>query len=221
MSLSGTKKVIILDESDNITPAAQAALRSFLEEYSGNCRFIFTCNFKHKIIEPLHSRCAVVEFKIPSKEKPKMAEEFLKRISFILTEEKIKFDKKVLIEIIVRYFPDFRRTINELQRYSVGGEIDSGILVKFNDLQIADLIESMKQKNFTNVRKWVGQNSDVDSSVLFRKIYDGMGSYLKKESIPQTILILAEYQYKMAFSSDHEICLAACMAEIMLNAEFQ
>lgn len=201
--------------------STQPALRGFIEEFSSNCRFILTCNYKNRIIEPLHSRCACIEFKVPAKEKPDLAQEFLKRAMVMLTTEGVKFDKAVLVELIIKHFPDFRRVIGELQRYSVSGQIDTGILTKFSDINISTLIAAMKAKNYTDVRKWVTQNSDIDHSGIFRKLYDSMTEWVDKSTIPNLVLILAEYQYKIAFSADSEICLSACMADIMLNVSFK
>lgn len=221
VSLTGNKKVVILDEADHITAVAQPALRGFIEEFSSNCRFILTCNYKNKIIEPLHSRFSIIEFKIPVKEKPELAIEFFARCNQILKENNIECEDKVLVELITRYFPDFRKILGELQRYGVSGKIDVGILNKFSDVQVKALITSMKEKNYSNVRKWIGQNSDIEPSVIFRKIFDDMNEYVEKSSIPNLILLLSEYQYKMAFSADSEICLSACMADIMLNVKFK
>jgi DNA polymerase III delta prime subunit len=222
VSLSGNRKVVILDEADYLNPqSTQPALRGFIEEFSSNCRFIFTCNFKNRIIEPLHSRCSIVEFNIPNKEKPQMAAAVMARVSSILDNEKIPYDRKVVAEVVMQFFPDFRRIINELQRYSVSGKIDSGILSSIKDSTYAELFAHMKSKNFSEVRKWVAANSDIDHSKFFRKIYDELNEQIDKSSIPSVVLILAEYQYRMAFSADHEICMAACMAEIMMNAQFR
>jgi len=222
VSLSGGKKVVILDEADYLNAqSTQPALRGFIEEFSSNCRFVLTCNFKNRVIEPLHSRCSIVEFNIPNKEKARMAAAMLSRVEQMLTAEKIPHDRKVLAEVVMRFFPDFRRTINELQRYSISGKIDSGILASIKDVGINDLIDHMKSKNFTEVRKWVAANSDQDHASIFRKIYDELANFIDKSSIPSVVLILAEYQYRMAFSADQEICLAACMAEIMVNAQFR
>jgi len=222
VSLSGNRKVVILDEADYLNPqSTQPALRGFIEEFSSNCRFIFTCNFKNRIIEPLHSRCSIVEFNIPNKEKPQMAAAVMARVSSILDNEKIPYDRKVVAEVVMQFFPDFRRIINELQRYSVSGKIDSGILPSIKDSTYAELFAHMKSKNFSEVRKWVAANSDIDHSKFFRKIYDELNEQIDKSSIPSVVLILAEYQYRMAFSADHEICMAACMAEIMMNAQFR
>jgi DNA polymerase III delta prime subunit len=222
VSLCGNRKVVILDEADYLNPqSTQPALRGFIEEFSSNCRFIFTCNFKNRIIEPLHSRCSIVEFNIPNKEKPQMAAAVMARVSSILDNEKIPYDRKVVAEVVMQFFPDFRRIINELQRYSVSGKIDSGILSSIKDSTYAELFAHMKSKNFSEVRKWVAANSDIDHSKFFRKIYDELNEQIDKSSIPSVVLILAEYQYRMAFSADHEICMAACMAEIMMNAQFR
>jgi DNA polymerase III delta prime subunit len=222
VSLSGNRKVVILDEADYLNPqSTQPALRGFIEEFSSNCRFIFTCNFKNRIIEPLHSRCSIVEFNIPNKEKPQMAAAVMARVSSILDGEKIPYDRKVVAEVVMEFFPDFRRIINELQRYSVSGKIDSGILSTIKHSTYAELFAHMKSKNFSEVRKWVATNSDIDHSKFFRKIYDELNEQIDKSSIPSVVLILAEYQYRMAFSADHEICMAACMAEIMMNAQFR
>jgi len=223
VSLGNEKlKVVILDEGDYINPqSTQPALRGLIEEFSNNCRFIITCNFKNRIIEPLHSRCTVVDFKIPAKEKPKMAIQLLEKLKIILSKENIKFDEKVLVELIMKYFPDFRRIIGEIQTYSMSGSIDVGILTKHSDISVKELVGHMKEKNFTEVRKWVAQNSNIDPTSLFRKLYDGLNDYVDKSTIPQVVLILADYQYKMAFAADQEICLAACLVELMLNSQFK
>jgi DNA polymerase III delta prime subunit len=222
ISISGGKKVVILDEFDYANAQSmQPALRGFIEEFSKNCRFILTCNFKNRIIEPIHSRCTSIEFSIPNKSKPKLASMFLERCSFILEEEGINYNEKVLAELILKHFPDFRRIINELQRYSVAGEIDIGILNQIGELHINDLMTHMKEKNFIEVRKWVVQNLDNDSVQLFRKIYDSLYDYLKAQSIPQAVLILADYQYKDAFVADSEINTTAALVEIMVECEFE
>jgi len=222
VSLSGGRKYVILDEADYLNPnSTQPALRNFMEEYSKNCGFILTCNFKNRIIEPLHSRCSVVDFKIPKEEKQKLASQFLNRVVGILANENVEFDKKVVAEVITKHFPDFRRTLNELQRYSATGKIDTGILISLKDESLKDLMGFLKEKSFSNVRKWVGENSDVDSTTFFRTIYDIASDYLKPSSIPQLVLILAEYQYKAAFVADHEINLTACLTEIMVEVEFK
>jgi DNA polymerase III delta prime subunit len=214
-------KVIIIDEADNTTSDVQLLLRASIEEFQNNCRFIFTCNYKNKIIEPLHSRCAVVEFGIKGKEKQEVAAQFFKRIKFILDQEKIDSDNKVLVELINKHFPDWRRVLNELQRYSVSGRIDSGILAAFSDVSVSDLIKNLKTKNFPEVRKWVNNNMDNDTSVLFRRIYDSLYESLVPNTIPAAVLVIAKYQYQMAFVADQEINMLACLTEIMVECEFK
>ena len=214
-------KVIIIDEADNTTPDVQLLLRASIEEFSGNCRFIFTCNYKNKIIEPLHSRCAVVEFGIQKKSKQEIAAKFFGRLVTILEEEKIEADKKVLAELINKHFPDWRRVLNECQRYSVGGKIDSGILAHFSDVKVNDLIKNLKEKNFAEVRKWCVNNLDNDPSVLLRRIYDSLYTSLVPSSIPAAVLILAKYQYQIAFVADQEINMLACLTEIMVECNFK
>ena len=214
-------KVIIIDEADNTTSDVQLLLRASIEEFSKNCRFIFTCNYKNKIIEPLHSRCSVVDFNINKRDKPTIAAEFFKRINYILEEEKIEADKKVLAELINKHFPDWRRVLNELQRYSVGGKIDSGILAAFSDVAVNDLIKNLKTKNFPEVRKWVVSNMDNETSVLLRRIYDSLYDSLVNSSIPAAVLIIAKYQFQIAFVADQEINLLAALTEIMVECEFK
>ena len=214
-------KVIIIDEADNTTSDVQLLLRASIEEFSGNCRFIFTCNYKNKIIEPLHSRCSVVEFSIKGKEKVKIAGLFFKRLQQILDLEKISYDPPVLAEIINKHFPDWRRVLNECQRYSVSGKIDSGILATFSDVSVDDLIRNLKDKNFPEVRKWVVDNLDNDSSVLLRRLYDSLYETLVPNSIPAAVLIIAKYQYQIAFVADQEINLLAALTEIMVECEFK
>lgn len=222
VSLSGGKKAVILDEFDySNAQSTQPALRGFIEEFAANCRFILTCNFKNRIIEPLHSRCTTVEFSIPSKEKPKLAAKCLERMRHILDTEGVKYDEKVVAELIMRYFPDFRKIINELQRYSVGGEIDIGILQAVGEIKTRELVGYMKDKNFSEVRKWVVQNLDNDQSRIFRQIYDNLYGYFQPQSIPQAVLILSDYQYKAAFVADAEINLTACLVHLMMECEFQ
>lgn len=221
VSLSDKRKVVILDEFDYSNASSiQPALRGAIEEFAGNCRFILTCNYKNRIIEPIHSRCTTIEFGIPSKEKPKMAKEFMSRCEMILDEEGITYDAKVLVELIMKYFPDFRKILNELQRYSVSGTIDVGILSTPTQ-KITDLMKAMKDKDFVSVRKWVAMNMDNSQTDLFRSIYDGLYDNLTPTSIPNAILILAEYQYKAAFVADQEINTAACMVELMMSCEFK
>ena len=214
-------KVIIIDEADNTTSDVQLLLRASIEEFSGNCRFIFTCNYKNKIIEPLHSRCAVVEFGIRGQEKQEIAAAFFTRLNFILDQERCSADKKVLAELINKHFPDWRRVLNECQRYSVSGKIDSGILAHFSDVKVNDLIKNLKEKNFPEVRKWCVNNLDNDSSVLLRRIYDSLYDSLVPSTIPSAVLIIAKYQYQIAFVADQEINLLACLTEIMVECEFK
>ena len=222
ISFSGGRKYVILDEADYLNPnSTQPALRNFMEEYSKNCGFIMTCNFKNKIIEPLHSRCSVVEFKIDKEDKPKMASQFYKRVCNILDQESVQYDQKAVIEVITKFFPDWRRVLNELQRYSATGKIDSGILVNFSEENLKGLVELLKAKNFSEVRKWVAENNDLDQAVFFRKLYDTASQYLKPNSIPQLVITLADYQYKAAFVADHEINILACLTEIMAEGEFK
>jgi DNA polymerase III delta prime subunit len=221
MSLTGGRKVIIIDEADYLTPDAQAALRGAIEEYSSNCTFIFTCNFKSRLIDAIHSRCSVIDFTLKSDEKPKMASQLFSRITNILTQENIQFDKQALAKIVEKHFPDYRRTLNELQRYSATGSIDAGVLAQVADIRkISELVKSLKDKNFVEVRKWVVNNSDIDVAKIYRKIYDGMNEYLKPHSIPPTVIIISKYQYQSAFVADQEINLVACLTELMLECEF-
>jgi len=222
VSLQGGVKVVILDEADYLNPqSTQPALRGFIEEFANNCRFILTCNFKNRIIEPLHSRCSVYDFAIPNGEKPQIAGGIFKRVTTILDQEGVTYDQKVVAELINKYFPDFRRILNECQRYSVSGNIDSGILVNLADDSVRGLIDHLKSKNFKAMRKWVADNMDSEPHAIFRKIYDNMSEYLQPGSIPQVVLILADYQYKNAFVADHELNTVACMTEIMASAEFK
>ena len=214
-------KVIIIDEADNTGNDVQLLLRAFIEEFAGNCRFIFTCNYKNKILEPLHSRCAVVDFSIRGKEKQQIAANFFQRLNFILEQERIEADKKVLVELVNKHFPDWRRVLNECQRYSVSGKIDSGILAAFSDVAVNDLIKNLKTKNFPEVRKWVNSNMDNDTSVLFRRIYDSLYESLVPTTIPAAVLVIAKYQYQMAFVADQEINMLACLTEIMVECEFK
>ena len=214
-------KVIIIDEADNTTSDVQLLLRASIEEFSKNCRFIFTCNYKNKIIDPLHSRCSVVDFSVNKKDKPTIAAQFFARLNSILEEEKVEADKKVLAELINKHFPDWRRVLNECQRYAVSGKIDSGILAAFSDVAVNDLIKNLKQKNFSEVRKWVVSNMDNDTSVLLRRIYDSLYDSLEHSSIPAAVLIIAKYQFQIAFVADQEINLLAALTEIMVECEFK
>ena len=221
LSSEAKHKVIIIDEADNTTPDVQLLLRASIEEFSNNCRFIFTCNYKNKIIEPLHSRCAVVEFGIQGKLKQEIAAAFFGRLVDILDQERIEADKKVLAELINKHFPDWRRVLNECQRYSVGGKIDTGILAHFSDVKVNDLIKNLKEKNFPEVRKWCVNNLDNDPSVLLRRIYDSLYTSLVPSTIPAAVLILAKYQYQIAFVADQEINMLACLTEIMVECKFK
>jgi len=221
LSSEAKHKVIIIDEADNTGNDVQLLLRAFIEEFAGNCRFIFTCNYKNKILEPLHSRCAVIDFSIRGKEKQQIAADFFQRINFILDKERIEADKKVLVELINKHFPDWRRVLNECQRYSVSGKIDSGILAAFSDVAVNDLIKNLKTKNFPEVRKWVNNNMDNDTSVLFRRIYDVLYESLVPNTIPAAVLVIAKYQYQIAFVADPEISMLACLTEIMVECEFK
>jgi DNA polymerase III delta prime subunit len=220
MSFAGGRKVVILDEADYLTPNAQAILRNAIEEFAVNCSFIFTCNFKSRIIEPLHSRCAVIDFRLVNGEKAKMASAFFKRITHILDTEKVEYDEKVIAELIKKHFPDFRRAINELQRYSQLGKIDVGILSQIGDISISQIVKHLKEKDFTSVRKWTA-TTEIDSTTFFRKLYDALYDIVKPQSIPQAVIIIADYQYKQAFVADQEINLVACLTELMANVEFK
>lgn len=220
MSLSGGRKVIIIDEADYLNPnSTQPALRNAIEEFASNCSFIFTCNYKNRIIEPLHSRCAVIDFNLKNGEKTKIASSFFKRIQSILQSEKIDADDKVLAELIKKHFPDLRRVLNELQRYSQFGKIDSGILTQIADVSINELTKSIASKDFSAIRKWVATH-EIDSTVLYRKLYDSLYDILKPQFIPQAVIILADYQYKAAFCADQEINTVACLTEMMVTCEF-
>lgn len=222
ISLTDAKKVVILDEADYLNAnSTQPALRGFIEEFANNCRFILTCNFKNRIIEPIHSRCSVVEFKIDSKDKQEIAATFFKRAVSILKQEQIEFDPKVVAELITKHFPDYRRILNELQRYSVSGKIDSGILVNMSEESFKSLIKLLKEKDFTEVRKWVSKNSDSDTTSLFRELYDSAATTIEPNSVPQLVLILADYQYKAAFVADHELNIMAALTEIMAQCKFK
>jgi DNA polymerase III delta prime subunit len=222
VSLSGGKKVVILDEADYLNPqSTQPAMRGFVEEFHANCRFILTCNFKNRIIEPLHSRFSNIEFKINPKDKPKLASQLFTRAVHILKEQNVDFEEKVLAELIKKHFPDFRKLINELQRYSVSGVIDAGILVNVSDENLKTLINHLKAKDFTEMRKWVVHNLDNDPVKIFRKIYDNLYDNLQPETIPHAVLILADYQHKSAFVADQEINFVACLTELMSQVKFK
>lgn len=222
VSLTDAKKVIIMDEADYMNAeTVQPALRAFIEEFSNNCRFIFTCNFKHKIIAPLHSRCSVIDFKIDAAEKPKIASNFYRRVVEILNNENITFDQKVVAELVTKHFPDFRRILNELQRYSVSGTIDTGILINMGEESFKELLKYMKEKNFTEVRKWVAKNSEGDSSALFREFYDKALTIVEPAGVPTLVVTLGDYQYKAAFVADQEINIMAALTEIMAHCKFK
>ena len=222
VSLDGNKKVCILDEFDySNAQSIQPALRGAIEEFAHNCRFILTCNYKNRIIKPIHSRCTNIEFGIPSTEKPQLASKFLERAKMILDQENVSYDEKVLVRLILKHFPDYRRVLNELQRYSVSGTIDVGILSQIGEINVKDLMGCMKEKDFSGVRKWVVTNIDNDQSELFRRIYDAMYDYIQADSIPLVILILADYQHKAAFVADAEINMTACLVQIMMEANFK
>ena len=222
VSLQGGYKVVILDEADYLNPqSTQPALRGFIEEFSANCRFILTCNFKNRIIEPLHSRCTTIEFNIPKKEAERLASVMMARLMLILDDEGIKYEHPVLAELIMKHMPDWRKVINELQRYSVSGVIDSGILVQLSDVSMTNLVSFLKEKNFKQMRKWVADNMDSEPVAIYRKLYDNMNEYVEAQSIPQLVLILADYQYKNAFVADHELNTVACLTEVMAGVKFK
>ena len=222
VSLSGGKKVVILDEADYLNPqSTQPALRGFIEEFHKNCRFILTCNFKNRLIEPLHSRFSTIEFRINPKDKPKLASKLFERAVYILKEQNVDFEEPVLAELIKKHFPDFRKLINELQRYSVSGKIDAGILVNISDENLKTLLSHLKGKDFTEMRKWVVQNLDNDPVKIFRRIYDSMYEHLQPATIPHAVLIIADYQYKSAFVADQEVNLVACLTELMSQVKFK
>jgi DNA polymerase III delta prime subunit len=221
ISFTGTRKMVILDEADYLNAqSTQPALRNFMEEFSKNCGFILTCNFKNRIIEPLHSRCSVIEFKIPSSQKPKLAAQFHKRACGILEQEGIEFDKAVVAEVVTKHFPDWRRVLNELQRYSVTGKIDSGILSNLGEENFKGLVDLLKNKRFNDMRKWVSENLDTEPTAFFRKFYDMASTYMKPNSIPQLVLLLGRYQYQSAFVADQEINTVAFLTEVMVEAEW-
>jgi DNA polymerase III delta prime subunit len=222
VSLHGGRKYIILDEADYLNPqSTQPALRGFMEEFHKNCGYIFTCNYKNRLIPALHSRCSVIDFSIPNSEKPKLATEFMSRVVTILDDQNVGHDERVVAEVINKYFPDWRRVLNELQRYSVSGTIDAGILIDIAEVNVKELMHSMKNKEFTNVRKWVVDNLDNDPVRLFRRIYDNLYEFVDGSSIPHVVIVLGEYQYKSAFVADQEINMLACLTEIMARTKFK
>lgn len=222
VSLSGGYKVVILDEADYLNAqSTQPALRGFIEEFSNNCRFILTCNFKNKIIEPLHSRCSVYEFQIPVDEKAKIAAKFFKRLQVILQTEGVEYDQAALAVLVEKHFPDWRRVLNEVQRHSISGRIDAGSIVDLSDANFGKLAKALKEKDFKAMRKWVVDNKDIEPTAIYRKIYDSMYDYVKPTHIPQVVLTIAEYEYKAAFVADQEINMVACMTELMIEVEWK
>lgn len=223
VSLTSTAKhkVLIIDEADNTTPDVQLLLRAAIEEFQGTCRFIFTCNYKNKIIEPLHSRCSVVDFHVKGREKVNLAHSFFRRVSGILEQENVQHELKVVAEVVNKYFPDFRRTLNELQRYASRGQIDTGLLAITSDVNLKDLIGHLKDREFTKMRKWVASNMDTEPQIIMRKVYDNLYTYLVPKSIPEAVLVIGEYQYKASFVMDQEINLVAFLTELMMRCEFQ
>jgi DNA polymerase III delta prime subunit len=221
LSSSSAHKVVIIDEADNTTSDVQLSLRTAIEEFHSNCRFIFTCNFPNKIIEPLHSRCTVVDFRIKNEDKMQMQGRFFHRLKYILDQNEVKYDDKVLVKLIQRYYPDWRRLINECQRHAAGGKIDVDILCDIADIKLDDLVKAMKKKEFTTIKRWVVENTDNDPNIVMRKIYDILYDNLKGTSIPEAVLVLAKYQYQIAFVADQEINLLACLTDIMLGCEFK
>ena len=221
-SLEGGRKYLILDESDYLNPqSTQPALRGFMEEFHKNCGFILTCNYKNRLIEPLHSRCGSVDFKITKKEKPQLANAFFKRVKNILEQESIKYDDKVVAELINKYFSDWRRTLNEMQKYSASGQIDSGILVNLSEVSINELMDALKKKEFTVVRKWIVNNLDNDPNRMYRLVYDSLYDYLDGSTIPHAVLLIGKYSYQSAFVADQEINMLACMTELMSTVKFK
>lgn len=221
VSLIGGRKYVILDEADYLNAnSTQPALRNFMEEFSKNCGFILTCNFKNRIIEPLHSRCTVIDFRIKKSDLPSLATQMLKRLAGILDIENVEYDKAVLVELIKKHYPDWRRCINELQRYSATGKVDSGLLANITEVTYKNLVKFLKERDFTNTRKWVAENIDSDCTAIFRSLYDNASQYITKNSIPNLVIILAKYQYQAAFVADHEINLTACLVEMMVDLEY-
>ena len=217
----GAHKVVIIDEADNTTHDVQLSLRTFVEEYHTNCRFIFTCNFINKIIDPLHSRCTVVDFRIKQAEQQKLQAQFFDRLKGILDASGVTYEDKVVVKLIQRYYPDWRRLLNEAQRHSAGGSLDAAVLCDIADVNIEELIRAMKNKEFTTVRKWVVNNMDSDPNIIMRKVYDNLVNYIEGSTIPPAVLVLAKYQYQVAFVADQEINLLACLTELMVECKFK
>ena len=222
VSMTGNRKAIIMDEADYMNPdSVQPALRGFIEKFGNNVSFLFTANYPNRIIDPIHSRCAVFDFVIPKNEIKKIAEKYLELCGDILSKESVEYENKVLAELIMKHFPDFRRVLNELQRYSTSGRIDTGILTSLEEVNVGELVSSLRGKKFSDMRKWANSNIDTDTAKIFRKLYDSLSGYLKPQSVPQAVLIIADYQYKSAFVADQEINLVACLTEIMVECEFK
>ena len=222
VSLQGGYKVVILDEADYLNAqSTQPALRAFIEEFSNNCRFILTCNFKNRIIEPLHSRCGVYEFNTTKKDLAQLAAQFHKRFLYILSQESVNIDKKASVDLVMKHAPDWRRVLNEAQRYSIGGNGSISVVDNSGNSNISNLVSALKDKNFKAMRRWVVDNMDMDTNAIFRSLYDNVNEYVESQSIPQLILILADYQYKDAFVADHELNIVACMTEIMAQVRFK
>ena len=222
VSMDGKRKYVILDEADYLNPqSTQPALRGFIEEFSRNCGFILTCNFRNRIIEPLHSRCSTVEFRIPNEQKPKLATNFMKRVQDILEKENVSYNEKVVADVIGKFFPDWRRCLNELQRYSATGSIDAGILVNLSDASIKELVSFIKDKDFKSCREWVVHNLDNDPHRIYRRIYDSLSGNVPDSAVPHCVLILGDYSYKSAFVADQEINLLACLTEMMTSVQFK
>ena len=222
VSMTGNRKAIIMDEADYMNPdSVQPALRGFIEKFGNNVSFLFTANYPNRIIDPIHSRCAVFDFVIPKNEIKKIAEKYLELCGDILSKENVEYENKVLAELIMKHFPDFRRVLNELQRYSTSGRIDTGILTSLEEVNVGELVSSLRGKKFSDMRKWANSNIDTDTAKIFRKLYDSLSGYLKPQSVPQAVLIIADYQYKSAFVADQEINLVACLTEIMVEWEFK
>tara|TARA_B100000780_G_scaffold277886_1_gene249730 strand:+ start:2193 stop:3128 length:936 start_codon:yes stop_codon:yes gene_type:complete len=222
VSLEGGRKYLIIDEADYLnSQSTQPALRGFMEEFHKNCGFILTCNYKNRLIPPLHSRCSVIEFLLPNEQKPKLANNFFARVQEILTQEKVEFEPKPVAELMNKFFPDWRRVLNELQRYSVSGKIDAGVLVNLSESNINELMTSLKNKEFTKVREWIVQSLDNDAVRVYRSIYDSLYDHLDASTIPHAVVIIADYQYKAAFVADQEINLLACMTELMGQVKFK
>jgi DNA polymerase III delta prime subunit len=221
VSFTGGRKIVILDEADYLPPLTQAALRNFMEEFSSNCGFILTCNFKNRIIAPLHSRCSVIDFKITNSDKPKLAAQFLKRVTMILDAEKVEYDKQAVAAVIMKFFPDNRRILNELQRYAASGKIDTGILAGMSNESFKELVELVKNKKWKEMRKWVGENLDNEPTALMRKFYDAAFEIITPQSIPTLVLLIADYQYKAGFVADQEVNLVAFLTQVMTEVDFQ